>query len=180
MKKLRIVLVVCAALICGSSVLLADVADELIQIGERYRLLEKLELKEAIKQESIIKADEKALVEVAFSSIKELESITQKADEIPAEVWNRLITKIKFEVNHEKRIELKPILESWVKFNKNPSNVGPEKKTVIIYGNIVNLKDGQWQRNPDGRRFWISNEYSDIILSPAEYRRYMKQLATNN
>jgi hypothetical protein len=80
---------------------------------------------------------------------------------------------LQFEINQEKRNDLKHFLDEYQKTWEDESSwVKGKKKIAYIYGYEVNLRDGEWRHTPDGKRFWVSNEYPEIILSPAEYRRY--------
>jgi hypothetical protein len=81
--------------------------------------------------------------------------------------------RVQFKIAYEGRDDLKPVLEMLKRtIQERPAVERGKKKIANIGGREVDLYDGEWRTAPDGRQFWVSNEYGDIVLSPAEFRRY--------
>ncbi|MBF0546895.1 MAG: hypothetical protein HQM08_20815 [Candidatus Riflebacteria bacterium] len=155
------------------SFLEASVADEFLALGTDYSKTHALQLSESVRQEKILLEKENFLSEKLLSSSEEIELLTKNSKAIEKGMLQRLIQRVAFKVNLEKRSDLAGCLSSLQiasKINKN--DLRDRKKIANIGGRQVDLLDGEWNTTPDGKQYWVSNEYSDIILSAAEYRRY--------
>lgn len=119
---------------------------------------------------------ESELFAALLQSDEDIKKFVSQAEATDSEILNRFYDRVRFEVSHEKRSELSFLIED---LNDGAGATDARnKKIVFIYGSEINLLDGEWRSSPDGRRFWVSNECPDIVLSPAEYKRHFKNAAT--
>lgn len=95
-----------------------------------------------------------------------------------SDILARFYDRVRFEIAHENRSDLNYLLEAWHGEDNLPMPDRSKKKIAMIYGSEVNLLDGEWRKASDGRRFWVSNEYPDIVLSAAEYKKYLNSATT--
>ena len=100
------------------------------------------------------------------------------AEASDSDILGRFYDRVRFEIAHENRSDLSYLLEAWHGEDGLPMPDRSKKKIAMIYGSEVNLLDGEWRKASDGRRFWVSNEYPDIVLSAAEYKKYLNSATT--
>lgn len=163
----------------NTSMARCDVAEDLLSIDKELSALSSNSYDKARQREKELKTREDELFAELFKSEELVVKFMQLVSSSNAGLSTRFMTRLRFEVSHEDRGNLKFLAESLVDAKEDgmaPSRT--DKKIVFIYGSEVNLSDGLWRNAPDGRRFWVSNEFPDIILSPAEYHRYLKSAAT--
>ncbi len=117
-----------------------------------------------------------------FSSLLSSQQDTQRfidaAEASDSDIVGRFYDRVRFEIAHENRSDLSYLLEAWHGEDGLPMPDRSKKKIAMIYGSEVNLLDGEWRKASDGRRFWVSNEYPDIVLSAAEYKKYLNSATT--
>ncbi len=154
------------------------VADELVSINNQLENLVNSEKPADLDLENTLRARETELFTELLKSEKTASEFLQVAFEKARGQAERFLARVRFEVVHEGREDLRTVLEKWSSSLDGSSVSRSKKKVAFIYGCEVNLYDGEWRTAPDGRRFWVSNEYPDIILSPAEYQKYLKTAAT--
>jgi len=154
------------------------VADELVSINNQLENLVNSEKPADLDLENTLRARETELFTELLKSEKTASEFLQVAFEKARGQAERFLARVRFEVVHEGREDLRTVLEKWSSNLDGSSASRSKKKVAFIYGCEVNLYDGEWRTAPDGRRFWVSNEYPDIILSPAEYQKYLKTAAT--
>lgn len=156
-----------------------DVIEDIIANDRELENIENLETSPSGSAATRLRLHENALFEQLLDSKEDSQRFIEVAGDSQPELLNRFIDRVRFEVSQEKRSDLNFLLEGWNDFSEGESaTVRGHKKVVFIYGFEVNLLDGEWHNAPDGRRFWVSNEYPDVVLSPAEYRRHFKNAAT--
>ncbi|MBF0409738.1 MAG: hypothetical protein HQM10_20525 [Candidatus Riflebacteria bacterium] len=126
-----------------------------------------------VKVEKELLDKENKCSEMLLASADNIALLFQKTAYIEKSLLNRLAQRITFKITLEGRSDL---MASLTLTRERLSNYRPDvrtkKKIANIGGRQVDLYDGEWNTAPDGRQYWVSNEYSDIILSAAEYRRY--------
>ncbi|MFZ5949805.1 MAG: hypothetical protein ACOYXC_03815 [Candidatus Rifleibacteriota bacterium] len=149
-----------------------DVVDELIEIDAKLAQTSQGELAEVADVESQLKDRENEAFKKLLDSKEAIEKFVKLGDKFESGLEKRFVSRMKFAINQENRNDLKAYLDDWTNVWGDGATVRGKKKIAYIYGNEVNLLDGEWRNAPDGKRFWVSNEYPDIILSPAEYKRY--------
>jgi len=165
------------ALFSVSAVWCNTITGELVAINEQFIGLVDSDQAEFAEREKSLLAVEARLFKNLLRSEKASSEFLKKIAQEKGGQTERFLAHIRFEVSHEGRDDLKPLLQKWEKVSDAPAEGQSREKTVSIYGCEVNLLDGEWRNAPDGRRFWISNEFPEIILSPAEYQRYFKVTA---
>ncbi|HNW12594.1 MAG TPA: hypothetical protein PLK58_02365 [Candidatus Rifleibacterium sp.] len=121
---------------------------------------------------------ESELFTALLASKTDIQRFVETAEATESDILSRFFERVNFEVVHERRSDLAYLLEEWHGEGKQPNFPRSKKKVAMIYGNEVNLLDGEWRQAPDGRRFWVSNEYPEIVLSAAEYKKYLNNAAT--
>jgi hypothetical protein len=150
-----------------------DPVEELLEIDQKLVALRNSPDTDSLQLEGKLKIREAKAFRELFHSKDALEKFVNKADDFSPALVKRFVGHLQFEINQEKRNDLKHFLDEYQKTWEDESSwVKGKKKIAYIYGYEVNLRDGEWRHTPDGKRFWVSNEYPEIILSPAEYRRY--------
>ncbi|HNV69948.1 MAG TPA: hypothetical protein PKO06_09635 [Candidatus Ozemobacteraceae bacterium] len=144
--------------------------DELLSISATYELTVLQPLPEAVTEELKLSEQESKLTEQILADQQETEKLTKKANLLSQGMIRRLLNRVQFKINHENRVELKGVMTALSGMSEQMMR--GKKKIAYIAGREVNLLDGEWREAPDGRQYWVSNEYPEIILSPAEYRKY--------
>ena len=158
-------------LICLSSSLWAtDSVDELLSLNARYEKTFAMPLEAAVAQEAALKSQEAVLVDQILAQPADLSKLVSCSSQLYASVLQRLIQRLQFRIAQEDRKEYRDSLQALQKSAE--TTVRGKKKVASIGGCEVNLRDGEWRESPDGRQYWVSNEYPDIVLTPAEYRKY--------
>ncbi len=177
MKNLKTIYVLCLFFAMLVSTANCSVIDELIQISHEGCQLQQKSMEEAVPKECKLFARETSLISKLFDSNKELEKVESKVEKLGSAVFERLINRARFEANHGKK-ELAGYVELWEKARDKVSqnSVKPEK-IGRVYGVELNLSDGEWNFTADGKRFWASNQFPDIILTPTEYRSVMQTVS---
>ena len=175
MEKPSLVLI--AALFLLSMSVAAAHADSLVKdfesLSQEYHRTSAMDLSQAVPLERSLKNVEDDLIERLLKSKQALHDLSRRASSLEAGLLSRLVKRLQFEVVQEGRAELKPMLTTfWSAYKQAPTIDRGKKKIAFISGCEVNLLDGEWNYAPDGRRYWTSNEYPDIVLTAAEYRRY--------
>ncbi len=159
------------AVVVFSQISFAGLVDDFLALGRQYEQLGILEPDQGFAESSVLSQKEHQLLGQIVNSGADLKEVTEKAQSVEAGLLSRLIDKVRFEVTLEKRGDLEPALKALEGQFQNLSRT--KKKVANIGGRQVNLLDGEWRESPDGRRYWVSGEFPDIVLSAAEYRRYM-------
>lgn len=174
MKKRNIISLLVVMILVAASSAWCDPVDDLLKIDSELASLPQNELSRSIQDESRLKAEETKIFAKIIESKEAIKKFIKLGNRFESGSAFRFVTKLKFEVNQENRTDLKAYLDDWKDTwgDDFGATIKGKKKIAYIYGNEVNLMDGEWRYAPDGKRFWVSNEYPDIILSPAEYRRY--------
>ncbi len=116
---------------------------------------------------------ESELFTALLSSKNDIQRFVETAEADESDILSRFFERVSFEVVHERRSDLAYLLDEWHGEGDQPESARGKKKVAMIYGSEVNLYDGEWRQAPDGRRFWVSNEYPEIVLSAAEYKKYL-------
>ncbi len=125
-----------------------------------------------------LKLRESELFASLLNSKEDILRFIEAAEASDTEMLQRFYDRVRFEVAHEKRSELSFLVEGWHGEDDSDRTSRSKKKIAYIYGSEVNLLDGEWRNASDGRRFWVSGEYPDIVLSAAEYKKYLKTATT--
>ncbi|MGM0601605.1 MAG: hypothetical protein ACQETH_17465 [Candidatus Rifleibacteriota bacterium] len=174
MKK-RIFLTLMAVILLFSASVRGDEIQTLKELDQQFIQAAESELSIGVTKEKELKKKEAEIFNKLLKSTEKIDKFIEVADDFDSGMQNRFFDRLSFEVNQENRSDLKAYIDSW-DFNSPSSGANFRSKQVIahIYGHEVNLRDGEWRHTPDGRRFWVSNQYPDIVLSPAEYRHYSK------
>lgn len=177
MKKIFLVIVF--TMLISVTPAYSGAADDFKSLGESYKKLEKIHAKESALKERSLNIKESALFYKLLNTRAELDIIIRESNSIEVSLLKRFRDRLQFEVSYEKRLDLKPVLEQLsMKLQSDIIEEVSKKKIAYIYGNEVNLLNGDWQNTTDGHRFWISTEYPDIVLSPAEFRKYVEASTT--
>lgn len=169
----RLAVILWMACFCLSGMVYADNISELIDIDRELVEIAGQDIAETAARESELRARESQLFSSVINSNEEIELLISTLANSASGLDERFKSRLRFEINHERRNDLQILLDKWQNTGEGPSAAVRGKKIAYIYGCEVNLYDGQWRTAPDGRRFWVSNEYPDIVLSPAEYKRYL-------
>ncbi|HOY69099.1 MAG TPA: hypothetical protein PLP29_19660 [Candidatus Ozemobacteraceae bacterium] len=170
----RIVLLVVVLLPLASAAFAGPVADEFIGLGRAYERAVITDFESGIGNEITLRLRESELLKKLLADEAELALVAARAAEIETGLRARLIDRVRFELAQEGRTSLSGVLEALVTAQKaDPNDERGKKKIAMIYGRPVDMRDGEWHETPDGKRYWTSNEYPEIVLSPAEYRRYL-------
>lgn len=179
MKKRNIISLLLVMILVVASAAWCDVIDDLALIDSELAKINQSELKTSVEFEQKLKAAEAKLLDKLFASKEALQKFVKIGNKFESGLDARFVSRLKFEVNQENRIDLKAYLDDWTNtWGDDGATVRGKKKIAYIYGNEVNLMDGEWHNTPDGKRFWVSNEYPDVVLTPAEYRRYAQSATT--
>ncbi len=125
-----------------------------------------------------LKMRETELFSVLLSDKEDIERFVEKAETAESDIIERFYDRVRFEITHERRSDLTFLIEGWHGEGRGSRLSRNHKKIAMIYGCEVNLLDGQWRNSSDGRRFWVSNEYPDVVLSAAEYKKYLNSATT--
>jgi hypothetical protein len=125
-----------------------------------------------------LKLRENELFSVLLNDKESIDRFIEEAEVAESDIIERFYNRVRFEVAHERRSDLSFLVDSWHGEERGRRPTRSHKKIAMIYGCEVNLLDGQWRNSSDGRRFWVSNEYPDIVLSAAEYKKYFNSAAT--
>lgn len=154
----------------------AGPADDFLALGSAYEQNMNLEFTQAVIQDVVLQTKEAALTEQLLASPEELTRVVNQVSKIETDLLGRLTSRIQFKVTQENQSNLEGALKalrSALDDRKSPSSIVRTKKRIAnIGGRQVDLLDGEWRSTADGRQFWVSNEYSDIVLTAADYRRY--------
>ncbi len=158
---------------------MAGTAEDFLALGRQYELDALSPVNQSSDRELSLNSREQELTNRLLASEEELAKVAARAGELELGLLARLIARVQFEITQEGRTSLQPSLKALMaSFQSLGGDLRGKKKIANIYGNEVNLLDGEWNTTPDGRRYWTSNEYPDIILTPADYRRYMATAVT--
>lgn len=172
MKKILFLVVAMTVII--SSQAFSAAFDDFLKINEGYKNLQNSSADNV--SEKKLNLEESEVFYKLLKSKIELDKLVAKADKLETGLLKRLRDRLQFEVTYENRIDLNPYLEKINEvWNSNKPVVKSKRKISYIYGNEVDLLNGSWQGTKDGHKFWVSNEYNDIVLSPAEYRKYSRE-----
>lgn len=170
----RIVVLVVVFLPLAAAAFAGGLADEFIGLGRAYERSLITDLESGIRSEINLRVREADLTNKLLANEAELNLVAARAAEIEAGMRARLIGRIQFEISQEGHADLSGALEALqIAQDDGPGIERGKKKIATIYGRRVDMRDGEWHLTPDGKRYWTSNEYPDIVLSPAEYRRYL-------
>ena len=154
----------------------AGPVEEFCALGTAYEQNQRLDLTQAALQDAVLQTREAALAEQIIGSPAELDRLVALAPQIEIGLLKRLVSRIQFKVSQEGVETLSgnlQTLRSSFEERRSPSSALRVKKRIAnIGGRQVDLLDGEWRSTADGRQFWVSNEYSDIVLTAADYRRY--------
>lgn len=175
MKRVAVFLVFVAFICCSSGTALAGAAADFFALSRELELSSSQTPEPSGTTAGSLALREQEVTARLLASPEELETVITHADTIEPGLLARLIERLKFEITQENRTALQSscqALQSALQSGFGVDDRG-KKKIANIYGREVDLLDGEWNTAPDGRRFWTSNEYPDIVLTPAEYRRYM-------
>jgi len=173
MKITRLAVILWMACFCLSGMAYGDNISELIDIDRELVKIAEQDVADTAARESELRARENALFSSVINSGEDLEKLVPALSSTGSGLDERFKSRLRFEIGQEHRKDLQILLDKIQGMEEGPSASVRGKKIAYIYGCEVNLRDGQWHTAPDGRRFWVSNEYPDIVLSPAEYKRYM-------
>ncbi len=173
MKKLKIAAILLMACFFLSGMVYGDNINALLDIDRELVELSSQNLEITAARESELREKENKLVSTIINSNEEIEKLISALTSSDSGLNERFKSRLRFEISQEHRNDLQVFLDKWQGSGEGPSATVKGKKVAYIYGCEVNLQDGQWRNAPDGRRFWVSNEYPDIVLSPAEYKRYV-------
>lgn len=154
-----------------------DVVDDIIDNDRKLAGFSATRSTAAGVCETALLLRESDLFAVLLQSKENVLRFVKVAETTESDVLKRFYDRVRFEVSHEKRSDLSFLIENPLSVTV-PKSSRSHKKIVFIYGSEVNMLDGEWHNAPDGRRFWVSNESPDIVLSPAEYRRHFKNATT--
>ncbi|HNW33666.1 MAG TPA: hypothetical protein PKM25_01950 [Candidatus Ozemobacteraceae bacterium] len=170
----RIIILVVVLLPLTTTAFAGSLADEFIGLGRAYDRAVITDCESGIRTEFTLRVRESELTNRLLANEEELNRVAARAAEIETGMRDRLIGRIQFEVSQEGRASLAGALQALQLAQSNdPNSERSKKKVAMIYGRPVDMRDGEWHETPDGKRYWTSNEYPDIVLSPAEYRRYL-------
>lgn len=169
----RIVLLVVVLLPLASAAFAGSLADEYIGLGRVYERSLITDLESGIRSEINVRMREAELTNKLLADEAELNLVAARAAELESSMRARLIGRLQFEISQEGRAGLNGVLQMFLAANGDDSSISRGRKIAIIYGREVDMRDGEWHETPEGKRYWTSNEYPDIVLSPAEYRRYL-------
>lgn len=169
----RIVLLVVVLLPLASAAFAGSLADEYIGLGRVYERSLITDLESGIRSEINVRMREAELTNKLLADEAELNLVAARAAELESGMRARLIGRLQFEISQEGRAGLNGVLQMFLAANGDDSSISRGRKIAIIYGREVDMRDGEWHETPEGKRYWTSNEYPDIVLSPAEYRRYL-------
>lgn len=118
-------------------------------------------------------------IENIIEDEEKISKILDNSQYLSIEDIKYLLVKLQFKVSQEQKHNLAYYLQILKHtYKKKLESYRLKKKIAIIYGREVNLLDGEWKVLPDGKRYWISNEYPEIVLSSAEYSRYWANAIT--
>lgn len=173
--KIKIFLTLMAVILIFNTCVRGDEIQDLKELDQQFIQAAESELSVGVTREKELKKKETELFNSLLKSTEKIDKFIEVADDFESGIQDRFFDRLNFEINQENRTELKAYIDGW-NFNNPSQGANFRSKQVIayIYGNEVNLRDGEWRYTPDGRRFWVSNQYPDIVLSPAEYRHYAK------
>ncbi len=173
MKIARLAVILWMACFCLSGMAYGDNISELLEIDRELVKIAGQDVADTATRESELRARENSLFSSVINSSEDIEKLVSALASTGSGLDERFKSRLRFEVGQEHRKDLQILLDKWQGMNEGSSAYVRGKKIAYIYGCEVNLRDGQWHTAPDGRRFWVSNEYPDIVLSPAEYKRYL-------
>ena len=174
MKKIRLAVILWMACFCLSGMVYGDNINDLLDIDRELVEMSGQDLENTGARESELREKENKLFSAIINSNEEVEKLISVIDSSSSGLDERFKSRLRFEIGQEHRNDLQILLDKMQGAGEGSSASIRGKKIAYIYGCEVNLYDGQWRNAPDGRRFWVSNEYPDIVLSPAEYKRHMQ------
>ena len=166
------------ACFCLSGMAYGDNIRELLDIDRELVDISGQEVEKTAAREAELRVRENQLFSAVMNSNEDVEKLIEALSTSSSGLDERFKSRLRFEIGQENRKDLQILLDKWQGGVEGPSATIRGKKIAYIYGCEVNLYDGQWHNAPDGRRFWVSNEYPDIVLSPAEYKRYAQSAQT--
>ncbi|PKL48104.1 MAG: hypothetical protein CVV42_10605 [Candidatus Riflebacteria bacterium HGW-Riflebacteria-2] len=173
MKIARLAVILWMACFCLSGMAYGDNISELLDIDSELVNIAGQDVADTAALESELRARENILFSSVINSSEDIERLIPALASTGSGLDERFKSRLRFEIGQEHRKDLQILLDKIQGMEEGPSASVRGKKIAYIYGCEVNLRDGQWHTAPDGRRFWVSNEYPDIVLSPAEYKRYL-------
>lgn len=154
----------------------AGPADDFLALDPAYEQNMQLDLPQGVIQDAVLQTKEAALTEQLIAAPEELGKVVAQASKLETGLLNRLTSRVQFKVTQEHLTSLEGSLSALRVAlddrNSPSSSLRGKKRIASIGGREVDLLDGEWRSTADGRQFWVSNEYSDIILTAADYRRY--------
>lgn len=156
------------------SVVFGGVIEDLQSLDREMAALTVSDDEAFYQQEAALRARATILFDEILASEKNVKLFFSVASELQPALVKGFVDRLRFAVIQENRQDLKPFLDSWTGNGKAGADGSRNRKIAIIYGNEINLNSGTWNNAPDGRRFWVSAEHSDLVLSPAEYQKYFK------
>jgi hypothetical protein len=179
-KLLALSLVFLLLGLAATTVAAATVADEFIALGQEYEHTSLLDLTEAVPAELMLRTREMKLTNRLLESPADLDELAQKAAALEGGLLSRLLHRLQFEVSLNQQTRYASAVSAFRQAWLGGRDDRLKKKIAYIHGCEVNMLDGEWHTTPDGRRFWVSNEYPDIVLSAAEYRKYLSTAVVVN
>ena len=151
--------------------------------------------------ENLLKAREAALSAKLFEVPEPLNNLVSQSEKLEKGLLNRMVERLSFKVNHEKREDLREALDTFLKasnrmgnpFNEDSTQPSGKKADKARVGKIsevlaiseetksgsreperkIDLNNGNWNTTSDGKKFWISNDNPEVMLTPAEFQRVL-------
>lgn len=145
-----------------SPAICSDLAEDFLALNLEFRKLKNSDP----AAESVMQSREALLSAKLFESQEALKHLTSRSGELEKGLLNRMVERLTFKVNHEKREDLREALEGFLKAT-NRINTGQKGTSGL------DLNNGKWNTTPDGKKFWTSAENPEVILTPAEFQRVL-------
>jgi len=150
----------------------SQILDAFQKLNEEYSEAKNQNCFLPLSFERAFQEKETAICTKLLDSKDALISIAKNSSRIESGLLSRLIERIRFKINHENRNDLKDVLEMFPFHQQLPDIIETQlQKLGSENSRHLDLQHGEWKTSPDGKKFWVSSEDPEVILTPAEFQR---------
>ncbi|MBF0409520.1 MAG: hypothetical protein HQM10_19425 [Candidatus Riflebacteria bacterium] len=178
MKKILVVIILLSGLnLFPASAVPPSPLEDYLKLSGSYSKTSSSDTNESLKFDSNLLRQENALSEKILNSQPLAEKLAPRVASIEHGMLVRLGAKTRYKIVQDKRNDLRFLMNQIE--NEERKNVERNKrwniKPVEWKGRMLDLTLGKWVKQADGSMNWLSDIYSDITLSQAQYQELWKK-----